>query len=162
MLIQPTTTIRSRSGLSVSSKHPFQEQLLTDLFTAYYKARANKRNTYTQMRFERNLSFNMVALYNEIITLTYKVDRSMCFIVNRPVKREVFAATFSGTGLSTTFSSCTWRRSLSRLSSTTVIPAGWGRGPFSPSSVWNTISAPFRTTIRRTAGSSSSTCRATS
>ncbi len=46
------------------------------------------------MRFERDLSFNLIELYEDIVHRRYKVGRSICFIVDRPVKREVFAASF--------------------------------------------------------------------
>ena len=91
----PTTMGRLLTPVpSSSSNNQYQDRLLTDLFAAYYKARENKRNTYSQVRFERDLSFNLVDLYDDILSGTYKVGRSMCFIVNQPVKREVFAASF--------------------------------------------------------------------
>ena len=65
-----------------------------ELFASYYSARSNKRNTCNQVRFERNLSFNMIRLWEDILYGRYKVGRSICFIVDRPVKREVFAASF--------------------------------------------------------------------
>lgn len=42
------------------------EQLLQDVFTAYYDARRNKRNTDSQVKFEMALEHNLVALYEEI------------------------------------------------------------------------------------------------
>jgi len=68
--------------------------LLKELFLSYYSARSNKRNTHSQIRFERDLGRNLIELYQEILSGTYQVGRSMCFIINRPVKREVFAASF--------------------------------------------------------------------
>lgn len=72
----------------------FQPSLLTDIFSAYYKARANKRNTASQIRFERSLSSNLIKLYDEVTTRSYRPGRSMCFIIHDPVQREVFAAPF--------------------------------------------------------------------
>ena len=77
-----------------SSEYQTQEKLLTDIFAAYYSARYNKRNTQNQVRFERDLSNNLIRLYREILDESYKVGRSICFIIERPVKREVFAASF--------------------------------------------------------------------
>ena len=71
--------------------------LLTDLFTAYYCARKNKRNTSSQVRFERNLSGNLMRLYDDIVSGRYRVGRSMCFVIRDPVLREVFAASFRDT-----------------------------------------------------------------
>lgn len=68
--------------------------MLTDLFTAYYCARKNKRNTSSQVRFERNLSDNLMRLYDDIESGRYRVGRSMCFVIRDPVLREVFAASF--------------------------------------------------------------------
>lgn len=69
-------------------------QLLTDLFRAYYNARQNKRNTINQLKFELNFEREIFKLNNEIETRTYKPLREIAFIVNRPVKREIFAADF--------------------------------------------------------------------
>lgn len=74
--------------------HITHEQLLSDVFRAYYDARRHKRNTASQLRFEMNLEANLVALTDEIEHGRYKPGRSVCFIVTRPVKREVFAADF--------------------------------------------------------------------
>ena len=90
----PTAATRCVSVLPCSSENQYRVQLLADLFTAYYMARKNKRNTYSQMRFEENLSENLVGLFHDIVNRRYKVGRSMCFIVFSPVKREVFAAAF--------------------------------------------------------------------
>lgn len=82
---------------SVASKYQSGEQcldLLSDLFTAYYCARKNKRNTSSQIRFERNLSDNLIRLYEDVVTGKYRVGRSMCFVIRDPVLREVFAASF--------------------------------------------------------------------
>lgn len=94
MSIRQTTTIARTGRLSVVSKNQSEESLLTDLFSAYYCARKNKRNTSSQLKFERNLSENMVNLYEDILSYKYKVGRSMCFIIHDPVCREVFAASF--------------------------------------------------------------------
>jgi hypothetical protein len=71
-----------------------KEQILTDLFSAYYHARKNKRNTINQLKFEVNYEQNLLQLFDEIINYKYKPARSICFIVNNPVKREIFAADF--------------------------------------------------------------------
>ena len=71
-----------------------QERLLAELVLSYYSARSGKRNSYAQVRFERDLATNLMSLFHDILERRYKVGRSMCFIVDRPVKREVFAASF--------------------------------------------------------------------
>ncbi|HFK5506005.1 reverse transcriptase domain-containing protein [Elizabethkingia anophelis] len=64
------------------------------LFDAYYNARKSKRNSISQLLFEIDYENNLLELYDDIITGRYKVGRSIAFIVEEPVKREVFAANF--------------------------------------------------------------------
>lgn len=70
-------------------------KLLEDLFTAYYDARRNKRNTLNQLKFEINLENNILKLYHQLKDRTYKVGRCVAFIIEQPIKREVFAANFA-------------------------------------------------------------------
>ena len=69
-------------------------QLKINLFEAYYSARKNKRNTINQLRFEINYEQELFKLYDEIKNKTYKVGKSIAFIINKPVQREIFAASF--------------------------------------------------------------------
>ena len=69
-------------------------RLLTDLFLAYYDARKNKRNTINQLRFEVNYETNLIKLCDDILSYQYEIQPSICFIVDHPVKREIFAADF--------------------------------------------------------------------
>lgn len=71
------------------TKFPIQ-----DLFHAYYCARKNKRNTENALRYELNYEQNLFALYDAILHKNYKIKPSTVFIVNYPVKREIFAADF--------------------------------------------------------------------
>jgi len=71
-----------------------KEQLLEDLFRAYYDARKNKRNTMNQLRFEINFEQELFLLYDDIMQRSYVPNPSICFIVDYPVKREIFAADF--------------------------------------------------------------------
>jgi len=68
--------------------------LSEDLFKAYYQARLNKRNTMNQIRFELNFEQEIFRLHKELINRTYQPEASIAFIVNKPVKREIFAASF--------------------------------------------------------------------
>lgn len=94
MSIPRTTTIGTTASPSVPSQRQSDSRLLSDLFSAYYKARTNKRNTASQIKFERALSNNILSLFEEIRNRTYRPGRSMCFIIRDPVQREVFAAAF--------------------------------------------------------------------
>ena len=71
-----------------------QQQILTDLFQSYFDARKNKRNTINALAFEINMENNLFELFNEIINYKYQAKPSICFMVNKPVKREIFAADF--------------------------------------------------------------------
>ena len=68
--------------------------MLSDLYHAYYCARKHKRNTINQLGFEFDLEANIHALYDEVRMRAYKPLPSVAFIVENPVKREVFAANF--------------------------------------------------------------------
>jgi hypothetical protein len=70
------------------------DTLLMDLFQAYFDARKNKRNTINALMFELHFESNIFRLFDEIISGKYKPSRSICFIVNQPVKREIFASDF--------------------------------------------------------------------
>ncbi len=70
------------------------DMLKLDLFRAYYEARKHKRNTVNQLKFEVNFERELFSLYEEISTRNYKLRPSICFVVDVPVKREVFAADF--------------------------------------------------------------------
>lgn len=46
------------------------------------------------LRFEVNLESNLIKLYNDILTDNYFVGPSTAFIVEKPVKRDIFAGSF--------------------------------------------------------------------
>jgi hypothetical protein len=65
-----------------------------ELFTAYFGCRKNKRNTQNALQFEVDYEHNLFRLKEQIENGTYYPGRSIAFIVNKPVKREIFAADF--------------------------------------------------------------------
>jgi RNA-directed DNA polymerase len=67
---------------------------LQELFEAYFNCRKNKRNTTNAIAFEVDYESNLVQLCEEINNGTYQIGRSIAFIVDKPVKREIFAADF--------------------------------------------------------------------
>ena len=67
---------------------------LSELFEAYADCRANKRNTMNALLFEVDYEQQLIALCEEINTGTYQLGRSIAFVINNPVKREIFAADF--------------------------------------------------------------------
>ena len=65
-----------------------------ELLEAYFRCRKNKRRTHNALAFELDYEANLVTLWNEINDGTYRPGKSIAFIVNQPVKREIFAADF--------------------------------------------------------------------
>jgi hypothetical protein len=72
----------------------FMNFQLSELFQAYYDCRSNKRNTANALAFEMNYESNLFQLHEEINNGTYTPGRSIAFVVEKPVKREIFAADF--------------------------------------------------------------------
>lgn len=73
---------------------PKNDKLLEDLLRAYYSARKHKRNTHNQLKFELRYESQLLDLHDQIINRTYQPLPEIAFIVNKPVKREIFAADF--------------------------------------------------------------------
>jgi retron-type reverse transcriptase len=76
------------------TKNGDNQQLLLDLFRAYFDTRKNKGSTANALAFAENYEEKLFKLYDDIINHRYTIGQSICFIVNKPVKREVFAADF--------------------------------------------------------------------
>lgn len=71
-----------------------RERLIEDLVEAYYDCRKNKKSKIDCVKFELRLEDNIVKLAEEIFERRYEVSPSKAFIVNYPVKREIFASDF--------------------------------------------------------------------
>lgn len=71
-----------------------REQLLFDLYVAYYDAARHKHKMAYVVKFERDLRANLEELCDDLLSHRYKALPSKCFIINYPKKREVFAAMF--------------------------------------------------------------------
>ena len=67
---------------------------LGHIWDAYYECIRNKTRTQNAMMFGIDLERNITRLWRDINNRTYTIGRSICFIVEHPVKREVFAADF--------------------------------------------------------------------
>jgi len=72
----------------------FSEISLEDIFAAYYECRKNKRNKTGALQFEVDLEKNLVGLWEKINSGTWQPRSSTVFIVEKPVTREIFAASF--------------------------------------------------------------------
>lgn len=64
------------------------------LYDCYLKCRKNKRNTINQLIFEINAEQNLLRLKDELNNKTYNPSVSICFLVDKPKLREIFAAEF--------------------------------------------------------------------
>ena len=67
---------------------------LEEMFAAYYDCRRNKRKTFNALEFEGDFEHRLIELWRQINNRTYYPGKSIAFIVNKPVKREIFAADF--------------------------------------------------------------------
>ena len=67
---------------------------LEDVFKAYYECRRTKRRTVNALAFELNFEQELIRLWQEINSNTYKIGRSIAFIVKYPVQREILPLTF--------------------------------------------------------------------
>ena len=69
-------------------------QLYFDLYDAFICAKRHKSNKSYVIEFEKNLKGNLMELVNELFDRRYIPKPCMCFIVEEPKKREIFAANF--------------------------------------------------------------------
>ncbi len=67
---------------------------LENLYRAYRQCRRRKRRTHNPLVFERGLEDNIVALRDGLRRGTYRPGRFIAFMVEKPKRREVFAADF--------------------------------------------------------------------
>jgi len=66
----------------------------SELFNAYTKCKKNKANTINAIRFQTDLITNLWKLYYEINDKNYVPKKYICFLVQSPKLREVFASDF--------------------------------------------------------------------
>lgn len=71
-----------------------RQQLLLDLYQAFYSAKRHKSKRSYVRKWESNLKQNMEDLCDDLYCRRYRPLPSKCFIVDYPKKREIFAAVF--------------------------------------------------------------------
>ena len=71
-----------------------REALLMDLYVAFICAKRHKGSQPYVKRFEKHLMENLTELRDALWDRSYQPSPSSCFIIERPKKREVFAAQF--------------------------------------------------------------------
>lgn len=67
---------------------------LEEVIEAYYDCRRRKRGTMNAMEFEMDYERHCIDLWRDINAGCYEPRRSIAFVVDYPVKREIFAADF--------------------------------------------------------------------
>lgn len=67
---------------------------LEKLYRAYNECKKGKGHTVNALLFEVDYEKNLIALRDELIRHTYTPSRHICFVVTKPVPREIFAADF--------------------------------------------------------------------
>ncbi len=70
------------------------EFIYRKLMEAYFRARASKRNSSSQLNFEVDLESHIFLLHQQVIGKTYQPSMAKAFVINKPVFREVFASDF--------------------------------------------------------------------
>ncbi len=78
----------------ISYDKALYDWLRRQLFLAYLDARAGKRCTEDEHRYELNSLANTDQLARDILTRSYYPSRGIAFVTHRPVIREIFAAPF--------------------------------------------------------------------
>lgn len=68
--------------------------LLTDLYISFYLAKKHKSSKEYIERYKKNLHSNLVSIRDELWERRYSAMPSVCFIIEEPKKREIFAADF--------------------------------------------------------------------
>lgn len=69
-------------------------QLLADLFTAYYRSVRGKRGKEYVRLYDSKLNDNLDNLCRALLDRRYEPGISSCFVISDPKKREIFAAEF--------------------------------------------------------------------
>jgi retron-type reverse transcriptase len=81
--------------MRVGAEPSADPDLFHHLVAAYLHCRRTKRNSDSALAFEARLEHNLCELYERLVDGSYRPGRSICFVVERPKVREVWAATFS-------------------------------------------------------------------
>ncbi|MCP4107237.1 MAG: reverse transcriptase [Desulfobacteraceae bacterium] len=67
---------------------------MENIYKVYRRCRKNKRRTVNAMRFEQDMEENLVSLHEELTSGAYQPGTSIAFMVEKPKRREIFAADF--------------------------------------------------------------------
>ena len=67
---------------------------MENIYAAYKQCRRRKRGTYNALLYESKLEENLFALHTSLNNGSYRPAPSMAFMVEKPKRREIFAASF--------------------------------------------------------------------
>jgi len=68
---------------------------IDEILVAYKDCRRNKRNNETTIAFEQNLVSNVAKIWHQINAMQWSPSGHMCFVVESPKVREVWASPFA-------------------------------------------------------------------
>lgn len=85
---------RNGNRVCAVSDYQMYQKFVENMFAAYYECRRNKRNSRSETLYEIDGVRNTLQLADDVWNYRYVVNPSICFIVIRPTRREVFAADF--------------------------------------------------------------------
>ena len=71
-----------------------RDELHALVVQAYLDARRNERNKISQLEFELNLEENLWLITDQLFRREYKLSPLICFMIDWPTRREVFAPAF--------------------------------------------------------------------
>jgi RNA-directed DNA polymerase len=89
-----TTTRTTSSEPARSAAWKDADFSFADVVEAYLDCRRTKRTTPSALAFEAEHEAHLVELYARLAGGTYTPGRSICFIIDRPKPREIWAAPF--------------------------------------------------------------------
>lgn len=78
----------------IQNKFKYEYVSYKELYEAYLDCRKRKRTTDNALDFEINDNLKLYYLWIDLNNLNYEIGKSIAFCVDKPVKREVFAADF--------------------------------------------------------------------
>ena len=81
-------------AVSESNQILFENVDLPSIYEAYFDCRRHKASTAEYLRFHMDMDRLLYELWQDIIHKKYTPFTSTCFVVTKPVPREIFAANF--------------------------------------------------------------------
>ena len=85
---------RSKRMDNLVLKEDITDISLEDVFSAYFQCRKNKRNKLECLEYDLDYEIHLIKLWEDIKKGVYQIKPLSVFIVDKPVKREIFASSF--------------------------------------------------------------------